>query len=67
MAYLRRYRNIEFYRSRRVPYKFLVRMIGDMSITNSEGYFASMVMDTGLKESDMYLKLLKRNILINNY
>jgi len=41
------------------PYRLLVNNIGDESITNTQGHFASMVLNTGPKTSQQILKVAK--------
>jgi len=41
------------------PYKLLVKNIGDESITNTQGHFASMVLNTGPKTSQQILRVAK--------
>jgi len=41
------------------PYKLLVKNIGDETITNADGHFASMVLNTGPKTSQQILKVAK--------
>jgi len=41
------------------PYKLLVKTVGDTTITNDEGHFASMVLNTGARSSEEILKIAK--------
>jgi ATP-binding cassette subfamily C (CFTR/MRP) protein 4 len=47
------------------PYKLLVNEIGDDSITKKDGYFASMVLNTGEKTSSQILEVAKQSYNLN--
>jgi len=48
------------------PYKLLVKELGDDKITNTDGHFASMVLQTGAKASKQIYEKAKRSYL-NKY
>ena len=48
------------------PYKLLVKEIGDDSITNTEGVFASMVLHTGPKNSHFIFEICKNKYMFNS-
>ena len=54
-------RKIEF----DAPYKLLVNKIGDTSVTNTTGFFASMVMNTGPKSAQQILNIAKETFFKN--
>jgi len=41
------------------PYKLLAQNVGDMTLTNPNGFFGSMVMNTGLKASQRIINIAK--------
>ena len=41
------------------PYKLLVKNVGDTTLTNPEGFFGSMVMNTGPKATQRILNIAK--------
>ena len=43
------------------PYRLLVKNVGDDSITNTEGVFASMVLNTGSRHSKVIFEIAKKN------
>ena len=43
------------------PYKLLVKTVGDQQITNTEGVFASMVMNTGVKHSAVIFEIARKS------
>ena len=43
------------------PYKLLVKNIGDDSITNTDGLFASMILHTGAKHSEVVFQTAKNS------
>mgnify|MGYP002623134508 CR=1 FL=1 len=48
------------------PYKLLVKNIGDEEITNTQGYFASMVLNTGPKASKIIFNICKDKYMKSN-
>ena len=48
------------------PYKLLVKNIGDTTLTNTDGFFGSMVMNTGPKASQRILNIAKEAYEKNN-
>jgi len=49
------------------PYRLLVKTIGDSAITNVDGHFASMVLNTGPKTSQEILRIAKQTFEEKGY